>query len=96
MPGLLAGDPTSAESLAPDRTFDSKGAQQLYDQFAPEKGSGSPLGTLDTSALYNQLTTVVPEGRLLTSALLSVLVTDDGRVLVGAVPGETLQTLARG
>ena len=55
----------------------------------------SPLGTLDTSALYGQLTTAVPEGRLLTSALLSVLVTNDGRVLVGAVPAETLQALAR-
>ena len=63
---------------------------------APDKGSsGSPLGTLDTSALYDQLTQAVPEGRLLTSALLSVLVTDDGRVLVGAVPAETLQALAR-
>jgi hypothetical protein len=94
--GLLAGDPSSAEALAgPRRTFDSKGAQELYDQFAPEDGSGSPLGTLDTSALYDQLTTAVPEGRLLKSTLLSVLVTDDGRVLVGAVPAETLQALAR-
>ncbi len=94
--GLLAGDPAAASALpGADRQFDSKGAQQLYDQFAPEKDAGSPLGTLDTSALYDQLTTAVPEGRLLSSALLSVLVTDDGRVLVGAVPGETLQALAR-
>ena len=52
------------------------------------------MGSLDTSALYDTLTTAVPEGRLLQSALLSVLVTDDGRVLVGAVPGATLQALA--
>ncbi|WP_028049097.1 hypothetical protein [Cellulomonas sp. URHD0024] len=98
VPGLLAGDPAAATSLpGAKRQFDSKGAQQLYDQFAPEnkRGSGSPIGSLDTSALYDQLTTVVPEGHLLTSALLSVLVTDDGRVLVGAVPGATLQALAR-
>lgn len=97
VPGLLAGDPSAAATLPkPDRTFDSQGAQELYDQFAPPEGSGSPLGSLDTSALYDQLTTAVPEGRLLSSALLSVLVTDDGRVLVGAVPGESLQALARG
>jgi len=95
--GLLAGDPAAAQKLpGADRQFDSKGAQQLYDQFAADKGSsGSPLGTLDASALYGQLTKAVPEGRLLTSALLSVLVTNDGRVLVGAVPAETLQALAR-
>ena len=94
--GLLAGDPTAAAALpGAEKSFGSKGAEQLYQQFVPEEGSGSPLGTLDSSALYDQLTTKVPEGRLLTSALLSVLVTVDGRVLVGAVPGETLQALAR-
>jgi hypothetical protein len=36
----------------------------------------------------------VPEGRLLSSALLGVLVTDDGRVLVGAVPGDALRAAA--
>jgi hypothetical protein len=49
---------------------------------------------LDTTALYDQLTTEVPEGRLLSSSLLSVLVTTDGRVLVGAVPAETLRGMA--
>jgi len=49
---------------------------------------------LDVATLYEQLTTEVAEGRLLSSALLSVLVTDDGRVLVGAVPAETLRSLA--
>ena len=44
-----------------------------------ESGSG---GLLDS------LTTRVPEGRLLHDPLLSALITDDGRLLVGAVPGE--------
>jgi hypothetical protein len=92
---LVAGDPSAAASLpGVDKTFGSQGAAELYSEFVPEKGSGSPMGDLDTSALYNTLTTEVPEGRLLSSALLSVLVTDDGRVLVGAVPGATLQALA--
>lgn len=44
--------------------------------------------------LLDQLTTRVPEGRLLTTALVSVLLTDDGRVLVGAVTPETLRAAA--
>lgn len=92
---LLAGQPGAAGALpGVDKTFGSQGAEQLYQEFVPEEGSGSPMGSLDTSALYDTLTTAVPEGRLLQSALLSVLVTDDGRVLVGAVPGATLQALA--
>jgi outer membrane lipoprotein-sorting protein len=92
---LLAGDPAAAANLpGVDKTFGSQGAQDLYEEFVPEEGSGSPMGDLDTTALYDTLTKAVPEGRLLSSALLSVLVTDDGRVLVGAVPGSTLQAMA--
>jgi hypothetical protein len=49
---------------------------------------------LDNAALFEQLTTEVPEGRLLSSTLLSILMTDDGRVLVGAVPADTLRAMA--
>ncbi|WP_315094929.1 hypothetical protein [uncultured Cellulomonas sp.] len=92
---LVAGDPTAAANLpGVDKTFGSQGAADLYSEFVPEEGSGSPMGDLDTTALYDTLTTPVPEGRLLSSALLSVLITDDGRVLAGAVPGATLQALA--
>ena len=54
------------------------------------------LGTGDGSSatLLDQLTTRVPQGRLLSTALVSVLLTDDGRVLVGAVPPEALQAAA--
>ena len=44
--------------------------------------------------LLTQLTTRVPEGRVLKTALLTVLITDDGRVLVGAVPVEALRAAA--
>ncbi|KRD41471.1 hypothetical protein ASE38_17925 [Cellulomonas sp. Root930] len=92
---LVAGDPAAAANLpGVDKTFGSKGAADLYAEFVPEEGSGSPMGDLDTTALYDTLTKPVPEGRLLSSALLSVLITDDGRVLAGAVPGATLQALA--
>lgn len=92
--GLLAADPTAvAEMALPDKTFGSEAAQGLVDEFVATDGT-SPVPDLDATALYDQLTTPVDGGRLLTSALLSVLVTDDGRVLVGAVPAQTLQDLA--
>jgi outer membrane lipoprotein-sorting protein len=55
----------------------------------PGHDNGSSAG----SAL-NEITTPVAQGRLLTTRLLSVLIANDGRILIGAVPGTTLQTLA--
>ncbi len=49
----------------------------------------------EQAGLLDQLTARVPEGRLLTSALVSVLLTDDGRALAGAVPAEVLREQAR-
>lgn len=94
--GLVSSDPSALSTLpGADKTFGSDAAQDLIGEFVPEDDSGTPTGPrLDTSALYDQLTTAVPEGRLLSSTLLSVLVTDDGRVLVGAVPAEALRALA--
>lgn len=46
------------------------------------------------SPLFTDLTTAVDGGRLLSSSLLNVLMTDDGRVLVGSVPAERLQAAA--
>ena len=48
------------------------------------------------AGLLDSLTTRVPEGRLVTTALLDALIADDGRLLVGAVPGETLRDSAAG
>ncbi|MBB1511455.1 hypothetical protein H5399_02355 [Tessaracoccus sp. MC1627] len=87
---MIAQDP-GAMSGMPTPSTGSDEAQDLMDEFKPEHGPGMDL---DAAALYEQLTTEVPEGRLLTSALLSVLVTDDGRILVGAVPAETLRAMA--
>ncbi len=94
--GLLAGDPAAAAALpGAGTTLGSKDAQDLINQFAPTDRSGRRgAPSLDYQTLYQQLTTAVPEGRLLSSALLSVLVTTDGRVLVGAVPADTLRQAA--
>lgn len=90
---LVAGDPAALADLPQvDKELGSAGAQELYGEFVPQ-GDGPPVD-LDTAALYDQLTTPVEGGRALRSTLLSVLVLDDGRVLVGAVPVDTLRAAA--
>ncbi|WP_336922493.1 LolA family protein [Aquipuribacter sp. SD81] len=61
----------------------------------PEVREGDlPEGAGDPAALLEGLTAEVDGGRVLTSTLLSVLLTDDGRVLVGAVEPAVLQRYA--
>lgn len=55
--------------------------------------SGSALPE-QAKAVLDQLGTPVAGGRVVTSALVSLLVLDDGRVLVGAVPAQRLIDLA--
>jgi len=49
---------------------------------------------LSASPLFTQLTTSVTGGRALSTSLLNVLLTTDGRVLAGSVPIERLQAVA--
>ena len=48
----------------------------------------------DAAGLLDQLATPVAGGKVVSSALLSVLLLDDGRVLAGAVPADRLVELA--
>lgn len=48
------------------------------------------------SGAFGDLTTPVAGGRLLSTALLNVLITDDGRVFAGAVPQQRLLAAAHG
>ena len=60
-------------------------------------GGGSPAAGPSggpTAGLLNEVATPVPGGRLVTSALFSVLVTDTGAVYVAAVSGADLQQVA--
>ena len=50
----------------------------------------------EASATLEGLTTPVDGGRALQTSLLSVLQTDDGRVLAGSVPVDTLVEYAAG
>ncbi|HZE65835.1 MAG TPA: hypothetical protein VE081_04340 [Sporichthyaceae bacterium] len=46
------------------------------------------------TSMLDRLTTAVPEGRLLSTRLLSVLITPDGRVFLGAVPPAAVRQAA--
>jgi outer membrane lipoprotein-sorting protein len=56
--------------------------------------AGSSSGPSNTQGLLDKVATPVAGGRLITSALVSVLLTDDGRVFAGAVSGADLQKVA--
>jgi outer membrane lipoprotein-sorting protein len=56
--------------------------------------AGTATSASDTSALLQQATVPVQGGRLLSTALVNVLVLDDGRVVAGSVPVERLQAAA--
>jgi outer membrane lipoprotein-sorting protein len=61
----------------------------------PSGSLGSP-GPGRPSALLDRAATPGPQGRLVTTRLLTVLVTPDGRVFVGAVPAAALEKAAAG
>lgn len=52
------------------------------------------LKQLQASPLFKQMATTVASGHLLHSSLVNVLLTNDGRVLLGAVPADRLQAVA--
>jgi hypothetical protein len=94
VPALIAGDPEAIASLpGADRMIGSESGQQLVKEFQESLSSSEDSG-FDAAALYDQLTTEVPEGRVISSSLVSILITTDGRVLIGAVPVETLRDMA--
>lgn len=94
--GLVGGDAASLATVpGAERVLGSEEAQDLVQQFVPSDEEGRPARpSLDGTALFDQMTEVVPEGRLLSSTLLSVLITDDGRVLVGSVSADALRAAA--
>ncbi|WP_127128663.1 hypothetical protein [Georgenia sp. SYP-B2076] len=108
-PGLFAFAPprgaTVVEHAVPahgDQARDRTGASGAHEPSVIGSGwdavvvmpaDGKTLSAADGVPL-DQLTTVVQGGRLLSTALVNVLVTNDGRVLAGSVPLERLQAAA--
>jgi hypothetical protein len=63
----------------------------------PDSSEGDVFAGLDAEqlALLESVTTAVDGGRVLQTSLVSVLITDDGRVLAGAVPADRLVEAAQ-
>ncbi|MET1052410.1 MAG: hypothetical protein ABWX65_07205 [Mycetocola sp.] len=59
-----------------------------------ELPAGAEPADLSTNPLLDELTTAVDGGRVFSTALVTVLLTDDGRVLAGSVAVERLQAAA--
>jgi len=59
-----------------------------------ETSIGGDLSSLTSNPLFAQLATPVDGGSVLQTTLVSVLLTDDGRLLAGAVPADSLQAAA--
>ena len=100
-PDQLAPDkaPGSDASLrhrdAPRPTVTGKGWEAVIGFPAAPGGQGAAwTESLLKDPLLSQAAVVVPGGRLLSTALINVLLTDDGRIYVGMVPAEQLQAAA--
>ena len=96
---------TVEQQTLPDWPADRAGTETSGDHAAvTTSGSGwasvveIPAGALpadiSSSPLFAQAATPVEGGRLISTTLLNVYVTDDGRILVGSVPFETLRAAA--
>jgi outer membrane lipoprotein-sorting protein len=63
--------------------------------FPATEGQGAELNeALQNDPLLSQAAVVVPGGWLLSTSLVNVLLTDDGRIFVGMVPADRLQAAA--
>lgn len=85
--------PAAPDAATPKPTTVGTGWSTIAVLPASEKRS-SALGGSEAQSLLGQLTRTVPGGRALQTSLVSILLADDGRVLVGAVPVSALQAAA--
>ncbi len=86
-----AGAPDGAQKP----TVTGTGWASIVELPAGAAGSKLPGSTPSQSRLLDELTTSVAGGRALQTSLLSVLLTSDGRILIGAVPIATLEAAAQ-
>jgi outer membrane lipoprotein-sorting protein len=84
-----AGPATPDAGAHPEPTVTGTGWDTIV-----ELPAGSDPSSLIDSPMLSQLTTPVDGGHVLQTTLLTVLITDDGRVLAGAMPVESLQAAA--
>ncbi|MEP6843200.1 MAG: DUF2092 domain-containing protein [Pseudolysinimonas sp.] len=87
------GTGSSAHAAKP--TVTGTGWASIVELPAGAVGSKAPAASASQSRLLDELTTSVAGGRALQTSLLSVLLTSDGRILIGAVPIATLEAAAQ-
>ena len=76
-------------------TITGSGWATIVELPASSTGSTTPNASASQSKLLDELTTSVAGGRALQTSMLSVLMMDDGRILVGAVPISSLEAAAQ-
>lgn len=87
--------PATADTRGTRPSVTGSGWETVIGIRAAKAGQGSLLSeSLLKDPLLAQAAVVVPGGRLLSTALVNVLFTDDGRVFIGMVPPERLQAAA--
>jgi len=81
---------------AAERTTVGDGWDTVFVTTAPGPSADRPEGAPDLSRLGRAISGPWGSGRLITSAVASVIITDDGRIAAGAVPEQVLtEALAR-
>lgn len=88
-------DSTTPDSAAPDAPTPSALPQVLNEGWSTVVETSGVQLPESAQGMFGQLSTPVQGGRVISSALLTVLLTDDGRLLVGSVPTAELERLAR-
>jgi outer membrane lipoprotein-sorting protein len=91
--GATPTSPKAPDRAAPGRARVIGSGWTAVVEATPDAAAGDLAAALDHPMLQ-QLTTPVTGGRALKTALFSVLLTDDGRVLAGAVPVAALVAAA--
>lgn len=95
LPAKPGGDAAQQHPAAPRPTVTGQGWESVIGFPAAPDGQGADMAqSLLKDPLLSQAAVVVPGGRLLSTALVNVLVTDDGRIFVGMVPAARLEAAA--
>jgi outer membrane lipoprotein-sorting protein len=95
-----SGATVHQESL-PTRSGSSDGERPVvtgsgWDAVVTADPGTSATAGITSDGVFQQLTKAVDGGRVLSTTLVNVLVTDDGRILAGAVPVARLEAVAAG
>lgn len=91
--GHTFGDPAGDDKRSEHPSVTGQGWETMLR--LPAAAAGAPAAnSFLADPLLAQAAVVVPGGRLVSTALLNVLITDDGRVFAGMVPPDRLQAAA--